>query len=74
MNKIVAGKTCGHTNMSAITYMWDSDRGLVSNRGPIPRSRANFTSRADSDRAIPQRGPISRSAENTFLVRQFTWD
>ena len=37
-------------NLRAVdVYMKDSDRGLVPDRGPIPRSRADSTSRADSD-------------------------
>ena len=48
--------------------MKDSDRGLVPDRGPLPRSGADSTSRADSDRAFPQRGPISLSAENAIFV------
>ena len=48
--------------------MLDSDRGLVPNRGPIPRSRAISLSGANSDRGIPQRGPILPSAENTRSV------
>ena len=55
-------------------YMLDSDRGLVPNRGPLPRSRANSTSGANSDRTIPQRGPISLSAETPVPFSQFAWD
>ena len=41
-----------------MAYLKDSDRGLVPDRGPFSRPRADSTSRADSDRTIPQRGPI----------------
>ena len=43
--------------------MLDSYRGLVPNRGPIPRSRADSTSGANSERGIPQRGPNLPSTE-----------
>ena len=44
--------------------------GLVPDRGPIPRSRADSTSGAYSDRSIPQRGLNLLSSENVRSVQQ----
>ena len=69
---VSSSPTVGHIfqHLTDITdiYIKDSDRGLVPDRGPIPRSRANSTSRANTDRAIPQRGPILLSDENTISI------
>ena len=48
--------------------------GLRSRVGPLSRANSQIEGQFHTDRAIPQRGPISRSAENTFPIRQVTWD